>query len=88
MWFNSFENDASGFARLRQLGFVTLFLLGRAMRSARRRNLSGRYANGTQAVRNLIGLCSALFLALVGVGGPAVADEARPNRMQIEYVPP
>ena len=58
------------------------------MRSARRRNPSCCHANGTQAVLNLIGLCCALFLALVGVGGTAAADEARPNRMQIEYVPP
>ena len=53
-----------------------------------RRNLCQRRAHGAQAVRNLIGLCFALFLALFCVGGPAVADDVRTNRMQIEYVPP
>ena len=58
------------------------------MISARRRNLPCSHAKCAQSVLHLIGLCCALFLALFGVGGPAVADEARPNRMQIEYVPP
>ena len=53
-----------------------------------RRNLCQRRAHGAQAALNLIGLCCTLFLALFGVGGPAVADDARTNRMQIEYVPP
>ena len=58
------------------------------MISARRRNLPCSRAKCAQSVLHLIGLCCALFLALFSVGGPAVADEARPNRMQIEYVPP
>jgi hypothetical protein len=53
-----------------------------------RRNLRQRQAHGAQAVLNLIGLCFAFFLALFCVGGPAVADDARTNRIQIEYVPP
>jgi hypothetical protein len=36
----------------------------------------------------LVGLCCAFGLALAGLAAPADADEARPNRILIEYVPP
>jgi hypothetical protein len=39
-------------------------------------------------VLNLIGLCGPLILALFGAWDSATAQEARTNRMQIEYVPP
>jgi Putative metallopeptidase len=35
-----------------------------------------------------VGLCCAFGLALAGLAAPAAADEARPNRILIEYVPP
>ncbi len=41
-----------------------------------------------QGVVNLVGLCCAFGLALVGFAAPAAADEFAPNRILIEYVPP
>jgi hypothetical protein len=41
-----------------------------------------------QGVVNLVGLCCAFGFALVGLAAPAAADEPRPNRILIEYVPP
>ena len=43
---------------------------------------------GGEGVVNLAGLCCAFGLALVGLAAPAAADEPRPNRILIEYVPP
>ena len=45
-------------------------------------------ARNRQGVVNLVGLCCALGLAMVGLAAPAAADAPRPNRILIEYVPP
>ena len=57
------------------------------MRSVCRRTLFHR-KQVEQDVLTVIGLCAGLFLAFFGEGAPAVAQDARTNRMQIEYVPP
>ena len=38
--------------------------------------------------RHLVGLCCVLGLTVVGFTAPTAADESRPNRILIEYVPP
>ena len=48
----------------------------------------GSGARNRQGAVNLVGLCCALGLALVGLAAPAAADAPRPNRILIEYVPP
>ncbi len=57
------------------------------MRSVPRRDPCRRIQYA-QAVLGPVGLCCALFLCVFGVETSALADEARPNRMRIEYVPP
>ena len=56
------------------------------MRSVPRRDPCRR-TQYAQAVLGPVGLCCALFLCVFGVETSALADEARPNRMRIEYVP-
>jgi hypothetical protein len=68
--------------------FASLTQKERAMRSARRHNLCPGHAKSARIVVTMIGLWGASFLALLGLGASAVAQEARTNRMQIEYVPP
>jgi Putative metallopeptidase len=48
----------------------------------------GSGARNRQGAVNLVGLCCALGLALVGLAAPAAADAPRANRILIEYVPP
>jgi hypothetical protein len=57
------------------------------MRSVRRRDPCRRIQYA-KAVLGPAGLGCALFLCVFGVETSAFADEARPNRMQIEYVTP
>ena len=50
-------------------------------------NIARGGTSGPGALK-LVGLYCAFGLALVGLAAPATADEARPNRILIEYVPP
>jgi hypothetical protein len=50
-------------------------------------NLAHTGTSGPRTLK-LAGLCCAFGLALVGLAAPAAADESRPNRILIEYVPP
>jgi hypothetical protein len=58
------------------------------MRFARRHNLCFGPVESARVALTVTGLWGAAFLALLGLGGSALAQEARTNRMQIEYVPP
>ena len=55
---------------------------------ARHHNLCLGPAKSARFALTVIGLWGASCLALLGLGGWALAQEARTNRMQIEYVPP
>ncbi len=50
-------------------------------------NIARGGTSGPGALK-LVGLYCAFGLALVGLAAPATAEEARPNRILIEYVPP
>jgi Putative metallopeptidase len=58
------------------------------MRPARRHNLCLGFTKSAPVALTVFGLWGASFLALLGLGCSALAQEARTNRMQIEYVPP
>src|SRR5215468_1378919 len=60
----------------------------RAMRSALRYSLCLVSVQSARVALTVIGLWGASFHALLGLGSSALAQEARTNRMQIEYVPP
>src|SRR5262245_27292549 len=51
-------------------------------------NLSYQRAKAVRPILGLFALCTAVPLGLLSVESRVMADEARPNRMQIEYVPP
>ena len=48
----------------------------------------GRGGTNGQGILTLVGLCCGFVLTLAGFAAPAAADENRPNRILIEYVPP